>query len=224
VGHENGRDVELALDLAQFHLHRRPQILVERRERLVEQQHRRIDNQRARQRDALLLTAGQLARRAICKSRQTHQSQHGFDADVPFLFRDAADLQTVGDITGDVHVRKQRVVLKHHADFPLVGRDVVHPLAADQDLAAVRAQESRGQIEQRGLAAAGGAEQGHELALPDRHRHTVKRGGFAESLGHGVEPDRAVLIGGRTLRSRVLISEFVQCSIPCQGRDTHSQQ
>ena len=65
VGHENGRDADGALDLAD----RAPQLFanfgVEGAERLVEQQHSRLVRQRTGERDALLLTAGQLARQAL---------------------------------------------------------------------------------------------------------------------------------------------------------------
>ena len=69
VGDEDRRDAELALDFAQLDLHRGAQILVERGKRLIEQQHGRIDDQRARQRDALLLAAGELARLAVLQCR-----------------------------------------------------------------------------------------------------------------------------------------------------------
>ena len=47
----------------QFLAHLQPQLGVEIRQRLVEQQHLRLDRQRAGDRDALLLAAGELAGR-----------------------------------------------------------------------------------------------------------------------------------------------------------------
>ena len=52
-------DAELALQVLQLDLHVGAQLLVERGERLVEQQHGRLVDQRPRQRDTLLLAAGQ---------------------------------------------------------------------------------------------------------------------------------------------------------------------
>jgi chromate transporter len=49
-------------------LHVEPQVLVERRERLVEQQDLRLDRERAGERDALLLPARELARPAVADS------------------------------------------------------------------------------------------------------------------------------------------------------------
>ena len=59
------RDAELALQALQFLAHAHAQKRVERRQRLVEQQHLRLGDQRARQRDALLLAAGELRRQAL---------------------------------------------------------------------------------------------------------------------------------------------------------------
>ena len=58
VGDEDRRDAEFAQQVAQLDLHRLAQLAVERAERLVEQQQRRLDDDRARDRDALLLPAG----------------------------------------------------------------------------------------------------------------------------------------------------------------------
>ena len=55
------RDREAALQLANFRAHLHPQLGVEIGQRLVEQQHARSDDDGARERDALLLAARQLA-------------------------------------------------------------------------------------------------------------------------------------------------------------------
>ena len=62
VGDVDGRDPELALDLADLVAQGDADLGVERGERLVEQQDRRLEGERPRQRDALLLAAGQLVR------------------------------------------------------------------------------------------------------------------------------------------------------------------
>ena len=70
VGNEHRRDADAAGDVAQFGLHLLAQLAVERRERLVQQQHPRIEHQRAGDRDALLLAAGQLRRQPRRRSRR----------------------------------------------------------------------------------------------------------------------------------------------------------
>ena len=62
VGDEDGRDADLAQDLAQLRPHLLAQLPVERGERLVEQQHARRVHERARERDALLHASRELAR------------------------------------------------------------------------------------------------------------------------------------------------------------------
>ena len=73
VGHEHGGDMDLVVQLAQP----APQLLadlgVERAERLVEQQDARLDGERARQRDALALAAGQLRRIAVAERAELDQ-------------------------------------------------------------------------------------------------------------------------------------------------------
>ena len=54
-------DPELLLDRLQLDLERLAELRVERAERLVEQQHRRLEDERPRERDPLLLAAGELA-------------------------------------------------------------------------------------------------------------------------------------------------------------------
>ena len=50
--------------------------------------------------------------------------------------RRAAQLQREAHVGGHRHVRIERVVLEHHGDVALFGRDVVDDAVADADLAA----------------------------------------------------------------------------------------
>ena len=62
--HDEG-DAQALLDVEQLELRVLAQLLVERGQRLVEQQQLRPLHQRARQRDALALAAGELVRLAL---------------------------------------------------------------------------------------------------------------------------------------------------------------
>src|SRR5262245_24696801 len=62
-------------------------------------------------------------------------------------------------------MRIERIVLEHHGDVALDGREIINALAVHQDVARGRVLESGDHIERRRLAAARGAEKGHELAL-----------------------------------------------------------
>ena len=88
-----------------------------------------------------------------------------------------AQLEAVGHVVEDVVVRQQGVALEHHGGVALVGGELVDGLAAQVDLALVRALEAGDHAQDRGLAAAGGAQQAHELA----------RGDVDVGVVHGVE-------------------------------------
>ena len=60
--HVDERRAELVLDALQLELHLLAKLHVERAERLVEEQRRRPVDERPRERDALLLAAGELPR------------------------------------------------------------------------------------------------------------------------------------------------------------------
>ena len=82
VGDDDEGHAESALQPHQFELRLVAQLLVERRHRLVEQQHARPLGERARERDALALAAGQLMRLAGAETVELHQRQHLLDAPV----------------------------------------------------------------------------------------------------------------------------------------------
>ena len=73
-------DAERLLDVDQLELRVLAQLLVERAERLVEQQQLRPLDQRARERHALPLAAGELVRLALGELAELHQLEHLGDA------------------------------------------------------------------------------------------------------------------------------------------------
>ena len=68
MGDVDEGDAEFALHPLQLQPHPHPQLLVERRQRLVEQQHPRLGDGGARQRHPLLLAAGELRRQRSASS------------------------------------------------------------------------------------------------------------------------------------------------------------
>ena len=141
------------LDRADFFAQRNADLGVERRQRLVEQQQLGLRRQCARQRDALLLTAGELVRVAVAELRQLDDLEHLRDALVGLGLADAGHLQAEGDVLRDGQVREQRIGLEHHADIALVGFQPGDVLAADDDLAGGRLLEAGNHPEHGGLAA-----------------------------------------------------------------------
>ncbi len=72
---ENRRQSRLLMNVAQPAAQILAHARVKRAEGLVEQQHARLDGERARERDALALAAGELRRIAAAKSVELHELQ-----------------------------------------------------------------------------------------------------------------------------------------------------
>jgi hypothetical protein len=83
----------------------------------------------------------------------------------------ALQLQAELGILDDREPRQQRVLLE---DDAAVGARSLDPAAAEGQLALGRRHEARHQAEQRGLAAAGGAEGDDEVALFDGKVHVLQ--------------------------------------------------
>ena len=177
MGDEDRGQSEPLLQFAQLAADLDPQLGIEIGKGLVEQQQFRLDRDGARERDALLLSAGKLRRAALAEPGQSDEFKGGGDTRADLGAGDPLFLEPERDIARHRHVRPQRVGLEHHADVPLPGRQAGDVGAANQDPAAVGAVESRDQPEQRGLAAAGRPEKGEEFAGTDveidRFQHVV---------------------------------------------------
>ena len=174
------------------------QVAVEGGERLVEQQDRRLDGERPGQRHALLLAARELARQALAEGAELDHVEHAVDAPSDLGAALAAGAQPIGHVLDHRHVREEGVVLEDDADIALVGRQMVDAGAVDQHAAAGLADEARDDAQQGGLAAAGGAEQGHDLARLDGERHAVDGDGRAVADREIVDVQGSP--GGRDLR------------------------
>ena len=178
---------ELALQLHELELGLAAKFLVEGGQRLVEQQHARALDQRARQRHALTLTAGELADPALAETLQLDEGQHLGHALGALAPADRLLAQAEADIALDREMGKQRVALEHHVDRPAVRRHGADVLAVEQDAAFAQRLETGKQAQQRGLAAAGRTEQREEFAVSDVEGELVERDDVAEALGHLLE-------------------------------------
>ena len=147
--------------------------------RLVGQQQRRVVHERPRDRDALLLAAGQLGRQVVELGRQADHAQDVRHLAADLLAALADHLKRVGDVVVDRAVRQQLVVLEDRADVAAqVGharaRDVVELLARDRDLALRGLELLHEQPDAGRLAAAGGADEEDELPAPDPQRRALE--------------------------------------------------
>ena len=168
VGHVDGGEADALLKLPDLLAGRGAQFGVEVRKRLVEQQRGRLTHQRARERDALTFSAGQLARPPVEKVADAEQLRGPLDLLVDFGARNALRAQRKGDVLAHRVMRIEAVALKHHRHAAGAGRHLVDDVAADQKIAAGLRFEPADDPQERRLAAARWAEQHHEL--PVRHR------------------------------------------------------
>ena len=153
------------LNVHQLELRLLAQLLVERGERFVEQQYFRLLDQRPRKRHALALATRELVRLALAKIAELHKLEHVIDS-----FCDLANLsrvlaQPVCDVLLDIHVREDRVRLKHHVDRTLVRRQRRDVDAVDFDRAAGRRFETRHHSQQGRLTTTGAPEYGEQFTL-----------------------------------------------------------
>lgn len=164
-----------------------PQLLVEGGHGLVEQQDARPGRDGAGQGHPLPLAARQLVGATFSEALQLDQRQHLVDPVGDLGLRQALAAQAEGDVLGHAEMRKEGVGLEHHVDRPPVGRVGGDVTVAQQDAPCVRRLEARQHAHQRGLAAAGGPQQGEELTLVDREVRVAHSQGGAERLGDAVE-------------------------------------
>jgi hypothetical protein len=97
------------------------QLQIEGAKRFVEQQHLRPDDDRPRQRHALLLPARQFRGIAMRQLLQPHQAKGLPRPLIGLAAGDTAHPHAEGDIGGNRLVRKQRVGLEHHPGVAPMG-------------------------------------------------------------------------------------------------------
>ena len=189
VGDQDEGDADRALQLAQLDMHVLAQLLVEGRERLVEQEDLGAHDQRAGEGHALALAAGELVRAAGAEAGQRHHGQRVGDAAIEGRAVEVLLAQAVADIFRHAEVGEDRVGLEDHVGRALVGRDPGHGFAGDGNRAFAGLIEAGEHAQERGLAAAGRAQQREELAGADGERDVVEGGERAEAAGDAADVD-----------------------------------
>jgi hypothetical protein len=123
------------VDAPDLRAHFEPQLGVQIGQRLVHQHERRLHDDRSRDRDTLLLSAGNLARQLRPLRRKPHQSQCLVHPPLDLRPGPPLHLQAEGNVPPHGHVREQRVVLKHHAEAALLRTEQVDALLVQPDAA-----------------------------------------------------------------------------------------
>ena len=129
---EEDGDAEPALEQLELHAHLLTQLRIEVAEGLVQQQQIRLVDERAAEREALHLPAAEQRGRPLLQSREPDELEDARNPLTNFGTLHAAQLQRVGDVRRDGHVRPDRVGLEDHAEVPLVRRDE-QPLRGRRD-------------------------------------------------------------------------------------------
>ena len=151
---------------------------VQSRQRLIQQQDPGLHHHGPGQGDPLLLAAGELVDALAQMLPQAQQ------VDELLHLRFRGDIrpvpQAVGDVLADVQVGEQGVVLKDDVEAPLLHGRAGQILPVVKDTAAVCVHDAQDQVQQRGLSAAGGPQNGDDLSISHlkrnilQDRHTVK--------------------------------------------------
>ena len=172
------------LDYAEHFAH---ELGVERGRDFIAQQQRRLHRERARDGHALLLSARELIGISVELVAETDAFEH--------LLRDLARLRTrrflddalrEHDVFSGAQMRKQVVLLKHHADLQpeaaQVGMACVDALAVDADRSRIDALQSVERAQQRALSGTAAADDRDDLARFDIQIDTLQDVRRAELL------------------------------------------
>ena len=181
------------------------ELRVERGGRLVEEEHLRVERQRARDRDALLLAAGELARVGVRLRGESHLVQQVHRVRRRLLARAAEhDALRLGDVAQHREVREEVELLEDEPDAqqdaPLHGLRgvdaVLHEVVpADADRAGGDGLEVRHAPQERRLAAARGADHREHVAAAQRERDAVEHLVVAERLAEVLDEQQRVAVG-----------------------------
>ncbi len=170
VGHEQDGAAGAIPDPQRLLLQLLAGLHVERGERLVHQHDPRPRGEHAREPDALPHAAGEMIGIVALETGQPHQRRHFLGHALLVRPRASGTAQAEGDVLRHRHPVEQRGGLEHDA---AVGSGPVDLPAVDKCGAAGRRKEAGDHVEDRGLAAAGRAEQHDDLAAVDVERRVA---------------------------------------------------
>ena len=154
VRHVDHRGPQALLDPRHLRAHLHAQLRVQVRQRLVHQERLRVAHDRAAHRHPLALTTGQIRRLALQMLLQIQDpGRLGRPSGRSRPCR-SWRLEREAHVVAHRHMRIQRVVLEHHRDIPIARRQIVHPLAADDQITIGDVLQPRDHPQRRRLPAA----------------------------------------------------------------------
>lgn len=188
VGDKEHGDAGFAVDAGDLLLQTGAGDLVDGAEGLVHEQDLWRRGERPRDADALLLTAGKLGGIALEQFLVEPDDREPFgDGGIGACFVFFIEqIRHVGDVLCDGHVRKEHAALDGVANVA-AQLDEIHcanvaPHHADR--AGVWREQAVDHFQHRGLAAAGGTDDGHKIARRDGEGKIAKHGFFAVGFAH----------------------------------------
>jgi hypothetical protein len=172
-----------------FQTHPHAQRRVEVRQGLVEEERLRLAHDGPPDGDALALTARQLPGPPVEVVGEVQDFRRRLHPAFLLGGVELGHAQREGDVLAHAHVRVERVGLEHHGKAAPCGRHHGRVLPVDADLAVGHVLQPRDQPQKRGLAAARGADEDHELAVFDGQVEGRDDLHLAERLADLVERD-----------------------------------
>ena len=202
VGDVDGRGVEPLVERLDLGAHLDPELGVEVGERLVEEEDGGLAHEGTAHGDALALAAGELGRQALEQRRELEHAGGTLDGVGDPLHRCLPHLQAEGEVLVDRHVRVEGVGLEDHGDAAVAGMHAVDHPAGDADVALGDRFQPGGHAQERGLAAAGRADEDDERAfldlqvdaVQDRHRPEILLQPLVFDVAFGHRPSPKVAI------------------------------
>ena len=173
VGDEDEGNAQFLFDLDEFQLHTAPQFAVQGAQRFVQEQDPRLIDDGPGDGHALLLAAGQVDDVGMFIAVEVDQFQGIADLVADIIAGLAVDFRTEGDIFGDVHMGKKRIILEHRIDLAPVRRQLGDIGSLKEDAPFIRRLKTGDEAERRRLAAAAGAEEGDKFIFRNRQVQAV---------------------------------------------------
>ncbi len=188
---QDGQVRQFAVQAGDLLHHAVANLRVQRRQRLIQQQYFGAHRDGAGDRHALLLATGELAGIALGVGGHADDGQRLFDALGGQAARLALGAQAERHIVLDAHMRKQRVVLYHHAQAALIRWHVGDIDVTDGNTPGGGLHEAGDRPQHGGFTRTGGADQRQHFAGGDGERQ-----GF-QHLGDAVRHADAVELNAR---------------------------
>ncbi len=171
MGDVDDGGAQIFMEALQLRPHVDTELGVQVGQRLIQQQQLGTGGHSAGDGHTLLLAAGQLGGIAVLVHVNTHHPQGVHDPAVDLRLVHFLDLQAESDVVVDRHVGPQGVGLEHQVQSALAGLGVIgiirvdHLHAVNGHDAVLRLFQTGDHAKGGGLAAAGGPQQGHEVAV-----------------------------------------------------------